>query len=132
MSDRMYVMQEREITADAASCIRMLLDSIDGVLKREQEAAQATADRNDERTPNGDRVMAFAGLPEELRWRVMVLGCSVEDLNFWVRHDPETPADQQWYVATEIETGCDAYGISPRDALDNYFASYTRFDGEMA
>lgn len=125
MPDRHYVMQEREISADAANRIGLLLDSIERILKREQEAAQAKVDRDDERTTRGERVAAFPALPPELRWRVMVLGCSVEDMNFWVRRDPDEPGCE-WYVATEIETGCDANGVSPRDALDNYFAANAR------
>lgn len=126
MPDLHYVFQEREISPEAASHIGSLVDSITAILKSEQEVAQAKADDLDERTDRGDRVAVFAGLPEDLRWRVMVLGCSVEDYNFWVRHDPETPPDQEWYIATEIESGGDAYGVSARDALENYFAAFSR------
>jgi hypothetical protein len=119
MSDR--IMQEREISADAANRIGILLDSIERVLTREQEAAQARVDHADERDSQGYRIMAFPGLPSALRWRVMVLGSSVEDMNFWVRHDPDEP-DVKWFIATEIETGTHAHGVSAREALDNYFS----------
>ena len=121
MSDHIATMYEREISADAANRIGILLDPIDRILKREVEAAQAKIDRDDERDQRGYRVIAFPGLPSELRWRVMVLGSSVQDMNFWVRRDPAEPGCQ-WYIATEIETGTDAHGVSAREALDNYFS----------
>jgi hypothetical protein len=116
MSDRHLLLKETEISEDAANRIGILLDSIDRIMAREREEAQTKAEREDR------PIVAMPGLPHDLRWRVLVLGCSVEDMNFWVRHDPETPADQEWYVATEIETGCDVYGVSARDALDRYFS----------
>lgn len=126
MSDSHYIMQEREIGVDAANRIGILLDSIERILKREQETAQAKSDYAGERTTSGDHVAVFAGLPDVLRWRVMVLGCSVEDMNFWVRRDPAESSSVEWFIATEIETGCEANGVTPREALDNYFAANAR------
>jgi hypothetical protein len=92
-ANRHVLFQERPISADSANRIGILLDSIDRILKREQEEAQAKANRE------GERIAAFPGLPPELRWRVMVLGASVEDLNFWIRRDDQDGG--QWYTLTE-------------------------------
>lgn len=115
-------MPERQISADAANKIGMLLDSIEGILQREQEASRAKADRVAGDRDAGDRVAVFAGLPSELRWRVMVLGCSVEDMNFWVRRDPDSPG-VEWFIATEIETGGETNGVTAREAMNNYFTA---------
>lgn len=113
MGDRQVLFRERPISADSANRIGILLDSVDRILKREQEEAQAKADRN------GERICAFPGLPEDLRWRVMVLGASVEDCNFWVRREDQDGG--QWHLVTEIETGVTVGGVTEREALDNYF-----------
>jgi len=107
-------MQERPISDDATYKIGVLLDSIERVLKKEQEQAQATADAK------GERIIAFPGLPADLRWRVMVLGASVEDNNFWVRREDVDGARN--YKLTEIETGVEVDGVEAREACENYFA----------
>jgi hypothetical protein len=112
-ANRHVLFQERPISADSANRIGILLDSIDRILKREQEEAQAKANRE------GERIAAFPGLPPELRWRVMVLGASVEDLNFWIRRDDQDGG--RWYTLTEIETGCSVGGVDAREACENYF-----------
>lgn len=113
MADRHVLMQERPISDDAANRIGMLLDSIERILEREQKEAQRIADRD------GEVIAAFPGLPPELRWRVMVLGSSVEDINLWIRRDDQDGG--QWYTLTEIETGCDAGGVEPLEACERYF-----------
>lgn len=114
MPDRHVTLKAPEISPDAANRIGILLDSIDRIMDREQEAMQLEADRKNE------PIMCLPALPDALRWRVMVLGCTVEDMNFWVRRDPAEP-NVEWYIATEIETGCDVHGVSAREALNNYF-----------
>jgi hypothetical protein len=114
MPDRMVVFQERDISADAANRIGILLDSIDRILAKERDRikAEATAKERDQHA-------FFAGLPEGLRWRIMVLGCSVEDMNFWVRRKDEDGG--RWHLCTEIETGMTVGGVDAREAVDNYF-----------
>lgn len=108
------LMQERAISDDAARRVGVLLDSIERILATEQQAAQREADRK------GERAAAFPGLPPELRWRAMVLGSSVEDINFWIRRDDQDGG--QWYTLTEIETGVTVGGVEPREACERYFS----------
>lgn len=111
----MATFQQRPISEGAAVSIATLLNSVDEILASEVSRIKAQA------TPEErERHAFFPGLPEELRWRVMVLGSSVEDLNFWVRKSDEDPGGR-WYVCTEIETGTDAGGVDAREAIDNYF-----------
>lgn len=100
-------MPDRQISADAANEIGMLLDSVEHILAHEQE------------TQHSDRV----DLPPELRWRVMVLGCSVDDMNVWIRRDPGLTGIE-WFIATEIRTGCDANGATAREAMNNHFTAH--------
>jgi len=66
----------------------------------------------------------YTEFDENTRWRLMVLACSMMDLNLWVRRntDPED-ADMPHlkFVATEVETGCSAYGHDAAEAISNYF-----------
>jgi hypothetical protein len=104
----MGIAYERPISVAAAAEVRRHLDAIAAVIARDAAAFPEEPGR-----------VVFPGLPEDLRWRVMVLGASVEDMNFWVRRRDEDGA--RWYVATEIETGVEVGGVSERDALENYF-----------
>ena len=55
-------------------------------------------------------------LPEDIRWQLHVLACSLSDYTFWVQR-----VDGGWR-ATEVETGCSgAVGATPEDALSNYW-----------
>jgi hypothetical protein len=65
-------------------------------------------------------------LPFDIRDKLLRMGCSIEDYVFWVarRAQPSDlgnkPEDQRWY-AEEMETGMGAWGISPREAVNEYF-----------
>lgn len=114
MADRVIAFQEREINADATNRIGILLDSIDRILAREEKRI------TEEATPEErQRHHFFSGLPEALRWRFMVHGCSVRDMNFWVRREDQDGG--RWYLCTEIETGMTVGGVDAREAVDNYF-----------
>lgn len=119
-------MRDGQISSDSASRVGMLLDAIDRVMEREAKRLQADAERQledgtlDPPTPSGScGVAVHPQLPDELRWRVMVLGSSVEDINFWIRRDDQDGG--QWYTLTEIETGTEVGGVEPREACENYF-----------
>jgi hypothetical protein len=105
--------QERSISAEAAKRIGILLDSITRILEREQEDAQREANKANE------GIAVFPRLPPDLRWRVMVLGSSVEDLNFWIRRDDQDGG--RWYTLTEVESGYEVGGVDAREACENYF-----------
>ncbi len=66
----------------------------------------------------------YSEFSDDDRWRLMVLGCSINDINLWVRRTPD-PSDDDLaglrFVATEIETGCTAYGETAALAISNYF-----------
>lgn len=57
-------------------------------------------------------------MSDEQRWRAHVAACSVTDMTFWVRKDGDHPG---YYEATEVETGVSAWGVTEREAMDNYF-----------
>jgi hypothetical protein len=114
MGDEVRYMHERPIAAAAAGEIQSLLDTIDTILSTEQQRMQDQADAA------GEQIAVFPGLPEDLRWRVMVLGCSVEDLNLWIRRDDQDGG--RWYTLTEIETGTSIGGVEPREACECFFA----------
>lgn len=57
-------------------------------------------------------------LPHEIRWKLHVVACSVEDYTFWAYKLEE---EKEWYRVYEVETGVYAEGVSPRHALENYF-----------
>ena len=114
------IAQERQISDDAASRIGILIDSIERILGREQQRIQGELEKEE---PN--RFWAFAGLPPELRWRVMVLGCSVTDINLWIRRDDQDGG--QWYELTEIETGVSVGAVEPREACERYFRTDSDF-----
>jgi hypothetical protein len=65
-------------------------------------------------------------LPEDVRYKLLVLACSLRDFTFWVRRRPqeddagELPGDQM-YCAQEIESGGEQWGVTPREALDRHF-----------
>lgn len=63
-------------------------------------------------------VLGLVRLPHEIRWKLHVLACSVEDYTFWSYKMEE---GQEWYKVIEVESGVDAEGVSPRHALENYF-----------
>lgn len=58
-------------------------------------------------------------LPHEIRWKLHVLACSMEDYTFWAYKLEE---GKEWYRVYEVETGVWAEGVSPRHALENYFS----------
>jgi hypothetical protein len=65
-------------------------------------------------------------LPEDVRYELHRLACSISDYTFWVRHRAQdddlgdAPGDQMFY-AQEIESGTGAWGVTAREALDRYF-----------
>ena len=61
-------------------------------------------------------------LPHEIRAKLHVLASSINDFTLWVYERPykDDPDDKGWY-ALEVETGCGAYGVTAREALNNYF-----------
>lgn len=67
-------------------------------------------------------------IPEDLRYELMRLAGSVNDFIFWIRRKAQEddlggePADQM-YNALEIESGVDVWGVTAREAVDNYFRS---------
>lgn len=61
----------------------------------------------------------FYKLDDQTRWKLHVLASSIEDNTFWVRKDADDPSR---YQATEVETGMSAYGMTPGQAMHNYFA----------
>lgn len=66
-------------------------------------------------------------LPLEIRHKLLVHGCSLNDYVFWVRRRPQKgdlgsePGDQM-YWAEEIESASGTWGVTAREALDHYFA----------
>lgn len=65
-------------------------------------------------------------LPLDIRDKLLAMGCSINDYVFWVRRRAQPsdlgdkPEDQRWY-AEEMESGMGAWGISPREAVVEYF-----------
>jgi hypothetical protein len=106
-------MVERPISDDATYRIGVLLDSIERVLKREQEDADAAAKRK------GEEVVVFPKLTPEQRMRFMEIGCSVEDLNFWIRREDQDGG--RWHILQEIETGYEVGAVDARDCCEQYF-----------
>lgn len=65
-------------------------------------------------------------LPLDIREKLLTMGASINDYVFWVRRHPQPtdlgnkPEDQKWF-AEEMETLQNAWGISAREALLEYF-----------
>lgn len=65
-------------------------------------------------------------LPLDIRDKLLAMGSSVEDYVFWIRRRAQPsdlgnkPEDQKWY-AEEMEAGTGEWGITPREALNEYF-----------
>lgn len=109
----MAVFQSELISEEAAKVIEEHVQCIEGIMRKEAERLQHELD------PERAKHVYFAGLPDELRWRIMVLGCSAEDYNLWIRRNDQDGG--QWYELTEVETGCGVGGVTPREACENYF-----------
>ena len=64
-----------------------------------------------------DADLVFAEkLPEDIRWRLHVLACSINDFTFWVQE-----VEGGWQ-ATEVETGvAGAVRSTPEEALAAYW-----------
>lgn len=63
-------------------------------------------------------------LPDDVRSKLLTLGGSISDFVFWVRQRPQEDdiaPDAQMYWAEEMEAGTGAWGVTTREALDNYF-----------
>lgn len=72
-------------------------------------------------------------LPEDLRYELMRLAGSVNDYIFWVHRkaQPEDVSDDwtaQMYRADEIESGHGTWGVTAREAIDNYFSGEDLLD----
>lgn len=64
-------------------------------------------------------------IPDDLRAKLMTMAGSLRDFTFWVRRKPQEDdiGDSQMYYAEEMEAGTGAWGVTAREALDNYFRS---------
>lgn len=105
MADTVVTGHEVEVSETAADEVRRLLDAIEVVEKREVEGFNEPG--------------AFAGWPEDVRWRLLVLAASVEDYLLHIKR-----ADQdggEWYELVEVESTSGAGGVTPREACENYF-----------
>ena len=111
MSDQPPITPEqrkrRVISDDAAHRIGVYLDTIERIVREEEN----------QRTDHGPPL----DLPESLRKRMMGLGSSVHDLNFWIRRVDDDDLGGQRYVLSEIESGLDLEGVEPRELCDDYF-----------
>lgn len=108
---------ERQISDVATKQVKMLLSSLERIMKMECERLQAEDDNNED-----DKHVVFVQLPEELRWRVMVLGSSINDINLWIRRIEE---GKEFYQFVEIETGTSENGTSPLECCELYFKKGT-------
>jgi len=112
----MAVAQELEVSTSVANLIEVLLNCIEGILEREQEAVQAKANKT-------QNITVFPGLPTDLRWQAMVLGSSMKDYNLWIRRTPNVSYES--YTLTEIDTGLEIEGTSPLDVCGAFFRMTT-------
>jgi len=87
------------------------LQAVEELLAVEQERIADAAGDFDE--------PPFPELPEALRWRLMVLACSLQDHLLWIR------SHAGGHELTEIETGVSAIGADAADACRRYFAGET-------
>lgn len=61
-------------------------------------------------------------IPDDLRSKLLTMGSSINDLTFWVRQRAqEGDLGSRMYWAEEMEAGTGCWGVSAREALDNYF-----------
>lgn len=65
-------------------------------------------------------------LPLDIREKLLRMGASIDDYVFFIRRRAQPtdlgnkPEDQKWY-AEEMEAGTGAWGISPRESIQEYF-----------
>lgn len=82
--------------------LRKLIEGVTKEVSSLQEGAEITDD-----------------LPEDIRYELMRLACSVNDYIFWVRKMESDEGDL--WRALEIESGVHQDAITAREALDFYF-----------
>lgn len=105
-------MAVRSMTNPNLPRLRELLDEV------EQEIERLTDEG--ELTPR-DRT-----LPLDIREKLLEMASSIDDYVFWVRRKAQPtdlgnkPEDQKWF-AEEMESKQNGWGISPREAVVEYF-----------
>lgn len=68
-------------------------------------------------------------IPEDLRYKLMVLASSTKDYLFWLHTvDSEEISDEEirkaggtWWEVLEVESGVAEYGLEEKDAVDKLF-----------